>query len=124
GRVLGLALAVGQAPADAHGVLALEEPAVAVVEELPGERQQLGGGLPRGSLGLLGRALGQIAVHLDGEAALGAVRGLLPGGERLPRLLISQGGLEQLAAPAGKLPLDAGRPILENTDRPEVITLQ
>ncbi|HYU33560.1 MAG TPA: type II toxin-antitoxin system HicA family toxin [Thermoanaerobaculia bacterium] len=124
GQALGLALAVGQAPADAHGVLALEEPAAAVVEELPGERQQFGGSFPSGGLGLLGRAFGQIAVHLDGEAALGAVGGLLPGGESLPRFFISQSGLEQIVAPGGKLLLDAGRPSLEDADRPDVILLQ
>ena len=46
--------------------------AAAVVEELPGQRQQFGGGFPRGGLGLLGRAFGQIAIHLDGKAAFGA----------------------------------------------------
>ena len=124
GRPGGLGLAIGQAPADAHGVLALEQPGAAVVEELPRQRQQLGGRLAARRPGLPRRAFGQIAVHLHREAALGAVGGVLPGGESLAGVLSAQRGLEQILAPCRKLPLDPVRAVLEHAHRPEVVALQ
>ena len=57
--------------APARGVLALEQVAAAVVQQLPRQREQRAGGLAGGGLLLRLRALGQVAVDQHREAALG-----------------------------------------------------
>ena len=62
---------VRQAPAHAGGLRALEQEAVAVVEQLPRQAEQQGGGLPSGLHLGLGGAVFERRIDVDGEAAPG-----------------------------------------------------
>src|ERR1043166_1928723 len=89
-------VAVRQAAAHAHGTRITEEEAATVVQKLPGERQQFGGGLV--GCGLLlclllfVRAFGQLAFDEDREEPLVAAAGALPGVESLLRGLRRERG--------------------------------
>jgi hypothetical protein len=124
GRPGRLGMAVRQAPADADGALALEQPGTAIVEQLPGKRQQLGGGFASGSLGLLRRVFGQLPVHLHGKPALRTVCRLLPSGQSLPDGFRPQRGLEQLLTPLRHLARDPLGALLGQLVRPDEIGLQ
>ena len=117
-------LAIRQPAADAHGAFSLEQPTVAVMKQFPGQRQQFSGGFAGGGLRFSGSPFGQVAVHLDGETVLGAIGGVLPGGERVVRHCGAQRGLEQVLPPLRQLLLDAFGAGLEYAHRPKVILFQ
>ena len=119
-----LGIPIRQAAAHPHGVLALKQIAAPIVQQLPRQRQQASGGFFGGSLRFRATAVREVAIHQHRKATLRPCCGVLPGVQRLLRMLGGDHRVVQVLPPLRQLGLDALGTRLEHPGRPQVVALQ
>ena len=96
---------------------AIAETGLAIMQQLPGQTEQLAGGLQRIGLFLIRGAFQHLGIDTDRKAMLEISARLLPSGDGLTGLRHAQGGIEQRLAPEGQFCLGASCPLPKQSGR-------